>query len=61
MPTLTIKRARKILGKAADHINDEEIKKDIDVAELLKGLFFSQYMRRSKTKPSMNKEAYGKA
>ncbi|SRR5258706_16423777 len=40
MAKLTIKRARKILGKSADKITDEELLRDIKAAEILKNLFF---------------------
>jgi len=40
---MTISQARKILGKMADKISDEEILEDIKTAELLKNLFFIKY------------------
>jgi hypothetical protein len=40
MKTLTLNNARKILGKDALNVSDEELEKDIETAELLKDLFF---------------------
>lgn len=37
---MTIKQARKMLGKLADNISDEELEKEIKAAELLKTIFF---------------------
>ena len=39
--TMTIKEARKILGKQAQGVSDEMLEKDIEIAELLKNLFFN--------------------
>ncbi len=39
---MTIDEARKFLGKAAKNISDEELEKEIKVAELLKTLYFNQ-------------------
>lgn len=58
---LSIKRARKILGKTATGLSDKELEKDIKLAEILKNLFFSQYVRRSKSKYAYNKETNGKS
>lgn len=37
---LKVSNARKILGKSAKGISDEQLEKDIEIAELLKNLFF---------------------
>lgn len=37
---MTTKQARKVLGKQASGISEEELEKDIEMAELLKNLFF---------------------
>ena len=42
MAKLTLDRARKILGKLAEGISDEQISNDIRAAELLKNIFFDQ-------------------
>lgn len=60
MAALTVNRARKILGKTAAGLSDDEIEKDIKLAEILKHLFFSQYVRKSKSKYD-NKEVHGKS
>lgn len=49
---LTVKKARRFLGKDAKGISDEELEKDIEIAELLKNLFFCsviQSLEGSKT------------
>jgi len=38
---MTIKQARKILGKQSRGVSDKELQRDIEVAELLKSLFFN--------------------
>jgi len=45
---MTIKQARKILGKMAEGLSDKEILRDIRSAELLKNLFFENYLNQSK-------------
>lgn len=50
MSTLTLKKARKLLGKMADSISDEELKKEIETANLLKEIFFSIRSGNQKTK-----------
>lgn len=57
---MTIKRARKILGKIADNLTDEEIKRDIQTAEILKSLFFNNYLSQNKSKSAYNKNSNGK-
>lgn len=42
---LTINQARRFLGKNAKGISDEELEKDIEIAELLKNLFFSSVIQ----------------
>lgn len=44
----TILEARKILGKLAKNLSDEEIQKDIDSATLLKDLFFEKILHDRK-------------
>ena len=50
MNTLTLKSARKVLGKAAQGISDEQLQKDIDAATLLKDFFFENLVK-SRKKP----------
>ena len=40
---MTISQARKILGKDAQGISDEQLQVDIDAADLLKEILFSLY------------------
>lgn len=49
--SFSIKKARRILGKAAQGISDEQIQKEIDAAGLLKDLFFDNLLKVKK-KPS---------
>lgn len=42
--TLTVKQARKILGIGAKSLSDKEIGREIQLAILLKELFFSQLL-----------------
>lgn len=46
---MTINQARKILGNLANNLSDDEIIKEIQVAEILKTLFFKFYTK-NKTK-----------
>ncbi len=46
---MTIKEARKILGRKAKDLSDEELQQDIDAAELLKEIFFSLYLSKRKS------------
>lgn len=48
MNTLTLKNARKILGKDAQNVSDEDLEKDIETATLLKNLFFDNFMNKRK-------------
>lgn len=53
----TIKRIRKLLGKEAQNLTDEEIQRDIDTATLLKDLFFhhlKESRKNAKIKPHIN-------
>lgn len=60
MAKLTIEKARKILGQSADKITDQELERDIAVAETLKNLFFAQYTNKGKFPNSYNKTNHGK-
>ncbi len=40
MNSLTVKKARKILGADASNVSDEQLEKDIETAALIKDLFF---------------------
>lgn len=46
---MTIKEARKNLGKLACNITDNEILNEIESATLLKDLFFNLYLKNKKT------------
>ena len=46
MASLTINKARIILGNLAKNLNDEEIERHIKAAELLKSIYFD---RKTKT------------
>jgi hypothetical protein len=48
METLTLKNARKILGKDAHMVSDEDLEQEIDIAVLLKDLFFDNYIKERK-------------
>lgn len=48
--SMTIKQARKLLGKMAESLSDEELEKEIQSANLLKELFFILSARNQKTK-----------
>lgn len=41
---MTIKEARKILGKLAIGISDEELLYDVESAKMLKNMFFNMYL-----------------
>lgn len=45
MDTLTIKQARRILGKEAQGVSDTDLERDIETATLLKDLFFDNYTK----------------
>ena len=45
MNTLTLKSARKILGKSANGVSDEKLQKDIETATLLKDFFFENLVK----------------
>ncbi len=57
---MTIKQARKILGKLAEGISDEDIERDIKVAGVLKSLFFSKYSKNSTLQFIYNNKDNGK-
>ncbi|OGK13846.1 hypothetical protein A2861_04520 [Candidatus Roizmanbacteria bacterium RIFCSPHIGHO2_01_FULL_38_15] len=44
---MTIKEARKILGKDAINLSDQEIVRDMEMAEFLKNLFFKKLLTTS--------------
>lgn len=46
---LTVKHARKILGKLAENISDVDLEMEIKAAELLKVLYFSHSSSNNKT------------
>ena len=60
MAKLTIEKARKILGQTAEKVTDQELERDIVVAETLKNLFFTQYINKRKFPNSYNENNHGK-
>ncbi len=48
--SITLKQARKLLGKIAENISDEELEKDIKTAELLKAIYFNITIGQNKGK-----------
>ncbi len=44
---MTIKEARKILGKLANNLSDEQLKNEIEVVDFLSELFFAQTDKES--------------
>lgn len=60
MAKLTIEKARHILGKLADNLTDEEIERDLKVAETLKNLFFQSYVSVAKPSNIYNKNTNAK-
>lgn len=44
----SIKKAKRVLGKVAKGISDEQLQKDIDTATLLKELFFDNLLNKKK-------------
>ena len=65
MLTLTLKQARKILGKDAQNVSDAVLESDIQTATLLKDLFFDFYNKRrnglaTTTAKCHNTAVYGK-
>ena len=44
--SITIKQARKILGKLSENISDDELEKEIKVAELLKIIYFNNLFNK---------------
>lgn len=55
MATLTLNKARKILGKAAEGISDTELEQEIKTAELLKVLYFNQ-LKKKQSENTYNKK-----
>lgn len=51
---LTVLGARKVLGKQSDTMSDEEIQKDVDVATLLKDIFFEITSSKAQSKKLCN-------
>jgi len=51
---MTINAARKILGRLAKELSDDEIQRDIKLAEILKNLFFAKMQSNSTSKPLPN-------
>ena len=51
MASLTVVQARKILGRLADGVSDEQILSDLRAAELFKNLFFDQLQVESAKQP----------
>jgi hypothetical protein len=45
---MTLNQARKILGKEAKGVSDEELSRDIETAMLLKDLFFNKLTKDRK-------------
>jgi hypothetical protein len=52
--SLTIAKARKILGQLADGISDEQLEKELEVANLLKTIYFNHNRSRNASKNSEN-------
>ena len=48
--SITIKNARKMLGRLAENISDNELDEEIQTAKLLKDLFFAINARHKKSK-----------
>ncbi|HLC87971.1 MAG TPA: hypothetical protein VJG66_02870 [Patescibacteria group bacterium] len=61
MPIFTVNKARKILGKIANNISDEELEKDIKTAEILKVIFFNNYRPQKKSQQVYTPKENGKA
>lgn len=53
---LTIKYARKVLGKLAENVSDEQLEKEIKAAQLLKSLFFNQIKDNKDSETVYNKD-----
>lgn len=48
---MTLKEARKVLGKLAVGISDEALLGDIETAEMLRNLFFNNLIKERDIKP----------
>jgi hypothetical protein len=59
MANLTLTKAKKILGKSAEGISDEQLEEEMKAAQLLKMLYFS-HLKKVQPNSSYNKEANGK-
>lgn len=57
---ITIKQARKILGKLAENVSDADLESEIKAADLLKTLFFQQ-IKSSKTPSVFASNNHGKS
>lgn len=55
MANLTLSKAKKILGKLAEGVSDEQLKQEIKSAEILKVLYFNQ-LKKKQTENSYNKK-----
>lgn len=60
MAKLTIEKARRILGKLADNVPDEQLEQDIKAAEVIKNLFFQKYITAKKATNIYNDTNHGK-
>jgi len=45
---MTVQQAKRVLGKEANNMSDEELEKEIEIANLLKELFFDKIIKREK-------------
>lgn len=57
---LTLTHARKILGKLAESVSNEELEREIEMAELLKSLYFNYNSSHKLSNSVYNKEKDGK-
>lgn len=56
MSSLTVSKARKLLGKLAEGTSDGELEEEIKMAELFKTIFFNQLKSNKKSKVIFNKK-----
>lgn len=49
MANLTIKQARRVLGKDAQGVSDAELERDIEAAAMFKDLFFDYHTKNRKS------------
>lgn len=59
MANLTLSKAKKILGKLAEGVSDDQLAQEIKTAEILKVLYFNQ-LKKTRTEIPYNKNSYGK-